>query len=227
MVFGALLAAGVGAAASAIGGHAKKQAQEKNLHKIKQLYEEAKKKQSEWLDRAGEEYGGIAQLLMEGYGEALGEASKIGVSSKREASIRGRQLESSVLSDVRSSGFGNSSVFANARRSVAGDVGRSFADIDERLAGIRTGLLQARTGALAGAKAGLGTFYQQRAGAESDLPVSLAHLLSGVEYQGGGGEGIGSFIGGIAPYLGGMFGGGGESSSGWENASQGSSHSLR
>lgn len=140
-----------------------------------------------------------------GYDQAIGKASDISRSARREAITRGEGLEGQLVARMGAGGKFGTTALDNARMGLASSLTRDLEGIDSAFSGLFSELAIGKGQAIQGGEQGIAGFQQLRAGQESDYYQRLAGLvkppkqgmLSGV--LGAAGVGLGSYFSGGNP----------------------------
>lgn len=217
MALGALLG-GVGAAAGGIGGglfgsssaDKARRANQKNVERMLALIGDERRRSERLFGDAGDLLLGGRSQLLAGFGEARDEIGRVGSSARRRTLDRERQALASTSQGLAQRGLGNTTVAANAARGVRSDTDLSLADIDERIAGLRSGLAVQQGGAAYAAEADRARLLQALAAQHAGLTGQATGVLSGVQYtaQPTNTAGLGMLGYLLGSGVGGMFGGG-------------------
>lgn len=139
-----------------------------------------------------------------GYDQALGKASDVSRSSRREAITRSEGMQDQLVARMGAGGKFGTTALDNARLGLGSALTRELEDIDSRFAGLMSELSIGKGGAIGQGQDRLAAFQQGRGEQESELIRMLTStlrptrqgMLSGI--LGAAGAGLGSMFGGPA-----------------------------
>ncbi len=214
--WGALIGAGASFGSGIAGKHGYNKSRRANRSRFERSL-------GQWRNIIDSRYPMVEATLREsmgeatqGYDKAMMETSNIGEASRQRLTERGQAAEGQMMQSLAGRGIINTSIADSARRGIRDDVSRSMFDLDERLAGLRSGLQVGRGSARAGGLSNIATHQLGHAEALSDIYRSKASYYGNMQTAaptsfdfGGLGQAFDGFDWSS------MFGGGGGAGSGW------------
>ena len=123
--------------------------------------------------------------VRQGFGQAQTIASNIGANSQQRILDRGLQAQAQARSNLAQSGLSNTTGSANLANQVNYQTNQQMSGVDERMAGIRSGLSAQGGQAVAGAMGNLAQTYFQRPGMMSRAAGQLGGQMSQFSFQPG------------------------------------------
>ena len=175
-----LISAGGGLLGSLFGKEDPAKKQMKNMMK---LYGQAKKDQDWLYGAARQQQAMVLPTLQKGFEKANKFADMYGKSAKQGAYDQSKQMGSAMQQSMTQRGLYNTTAFDNAQRGISSDLSRTLMGIDESVAGMKGQLASQQAAAEAGAYGAMSGFYQNYAGANTQLLGAQAGAMGNVQFQ--------------------------------------------
>lgn len=132
------------------------------------------------LERAGEILTGRTAEVREGFKQARSDIEGVGNEARTRTLDREQAALAGADESLQRRGLYNSTVADNAARGVRYDTNRALADIDERIAMLRSGVTERGTLAIAGALGDEAAFQQNAASAINQVLQQHVNTLTGI-----------------------------------------------
>lgn len=102
------------------------------------------------IDSIKGNYAPILKQLRGGYASAINDVQNVGREAGRRITETGAQQQSAGLAGLQSRGLGGTTIAPQFQMAVQRDTNRARADLDERIAGLRSGIRERGANAVAG-----------------------------------------------------------------------------
>jgi uncharacterized protein YcgL (UPF0745 family) len=155
----------------------------KQMKNMMKLYGQAKKDQDWLYGAARQQQAMVLPTLQKGFEKANKFADMYGKSAKQGAYDQSKQMGSAMQQSMTQRGLYNTTAFDNAQRGISSDLSRTLMGIDESVAGMKGQLASQQAAAEAGAYGAMSGFYQNYAGANTQLLGAQAGAMGNVQFQ--------------------------------------------
>jgi uncharacterized protein YcgL (UPF0745 family) len=179
-----MIMGGIGAVGGLLGGlFGKEDPAKKQMEQMMKLYGQAKKDQDWLYGAARQQQAMVLPTLQKGFEKANKFADMYGKTAKQGAYDQSKQMGSAMQQSMTQRGLYNTTAFDNAQRGISSDLSRTLMGIDESVAGMKGQLASQQAAAEAGAYGAMSGFYQNYAGANTQLLGAQAGAMGNVQFQ--------------------------------------------